>query len=218
MHTCVSSAASCRPMRTSGFACALRQRRASSRLRAGRTRGASSMTSTRRTARRSQPRRLQRIGALYAIERDIRGSAARASVQRCAKRDAAPLLDQLHAWLSATLRTVSAKSQLAAAIHYALVRWTQLTRYLRRWAHRDRQQHRRACDPPAGAGPAQLPVRRLGRRRRARGQHLQPGGHGACSMRWTPTCTCATCSSASPIIRSTASRNCCRGTWPQTCP
>ena len=71
---------------------------------------------------------IARIGALYAIERDIRGSAPeqRALVRQ---RDAAPMLDQMHAWLSATLRTLSAKSNLTAAINYTLLRWTQLTRY-----------------------------------------------------------------------------------------
>ena len=71
---------------------------------------------------------IQRIGALYAIEREIRG---RLPGERAAMRQerSAPLLDALHAWLTATLRTVSAKSQLAGAIHYALVRWGALTRY-----------------------------------------------------------------------------------------
>ena len=71
---------------------------------------------------------IARIGALYAIEREIRG---RLPSERVAVRQqhAGPLLDELHAWLSATLRTVSAKSPLAGAIHYALVRWGALTRY-----------------------------------------------------------------------------------------
>jgi transposase len=71
---------------------------------------------------------LQRIGALYAVERDIRGSlpALRARVRQ---ERAGPLLDALHAWLAATLQTVSAKSDLAGAIKYALVRWPALTRY-----------------------------------------------------------------------------------------
>lgn len=71
---------------------------------------------------------IQRIGALYAIEREIRG---RLPSERAAVRQerSGPLLDELHAWLSVTLRTVSAKSQLAGAIHYALVRWRALTRY-----------------------------------------------------------------------------------------
>jgi len=71
---------------------------------------------------------IARIGALYAIERDIRGTAPeqRALVRQ---REAAPMLDQMHAWLSANLRTLSTKSNLAAAINYTLTRWTQLTRY-----------------------------------------------------------------------------------------
>ena len=71
---------------------------------------------------------IHRIGALYAIEREIRG---RVPVQRAWVRQqrAGPLLDALHQWLSATLQTVSAKSELAGAIKYSLVRWSALTRY-----------------------------------------------------------------------------------------
>jgi hypothetical protein len=71
---------------------------------------------------------IQRIGALYAIEREIRG---RTPSERAALRQerAGALLDELHAWLTATLQIVSAKSELAGAIRYALVRWTALARY-----------------------------------------------------------------------------------------
>ena len=71
---------------------------------------------------------IQRIGALYRIERDIRGCLP---VQRALVRQerAGPLLDALQQWLSTTLQTVSAKSELAGAIRYSLVRWTALTRY-----------------------------------------------------------------------------------------
>ena len=71
---------------------------------------------------------LTRIGALYAIEADIRG---RPSDHRKATRQAraGPLLDDLHEWLQTTLTTVSKKSDLAVAIRYALTRWTALTRY-----------------------------------------------------------------------------------------
>jgi len=71
---------------------------------------------------------IRRIGALYAIEREIRGILPLQRV-RVRQQRAAPLLAELHAWLSATLRRVSAKSELAGAIKYALVRWTALTRY-----------------------------------------------------------------------------------------
>lgn len=71
---------------------------------------------------------ITRIGVLYAIEREIRGRVPeeRASVRR---RQSAPLLKSLHDWLCATLQTVSAKSELAGAIKYALVRWHALTRF-----------------------------------------------------------------------------------------
>ena len=71
---------------------------------------------------------LERIGALYAVEAEIRG---RAPDERCAQRQAraGPLLDQLHEWLSATHVKLSKKSELAGAIRYALTRWSSLTRY-----------------------------------------------------------------------------------------
>jgi transposase len=71
---------------------------------------------------------LQRIGALYAIERDIRGRLPAERV-RVRQERSAPLLDALHTWLAATLQMVSTKSELAGAIKYALVRWNALTRY-----------------------------------------------------------------------------------------
>jgi hypothetical protein len=42
---------------------------------------------------------------------------------------AGPLLAELNAWLAATLQKVSAKSELAGAIRYTLLRWTAFTRY-----------------------------------------------------------------------------------------
>ncbi|MGH7186969.1 MAG: IS66 family transposase, partial [Pseudomonadota bacterium] len=71
---------------------------------------------------------LARIGALYAIEAEIRG---RAPDERAAIRQAraGPLLDALREWLRQTLARVSKKSELAKAIGYILSRWTALTRY-----------------------------------------------------------------------------------------
>jgi transposase len=56
----------------------------------------------------------------------------RSSAQRREARQlkSAPVLEELGAWLRVTQRTMSVKSPLAAAIHYTLVRWTALTRYL----------------------------------------------------------------------------------------
>jgi len=71
---------------------------------------------------------LERIGALYKIEAEIRGQSPE---QRKMVRQthAAPRLAQLNAWLHATVRPLSRKSPLAGAIGYALSRWEALTRY-----------------------------------------------------------------------------------------
>ncbi len=71
---------------------------------------------------------LDRIGALYAIEKAIRGRPPdqRRSVRQERSR---PLLDALHLWLEQTLTTLSQKSATAKAIRYALTRWEALGRY-----------------------------------------------------------------------------------------
>ena len=71
---------------------------------------------------------LARIGALYAIEEEIRGKAAdlRLSIRQSRAR---PLLDELRTWMEKALRSMSSKSETAGAIRYALSRWRALTRY-----------------------------------------------------------------------------------------
>ena len=71
---------------------------------------------------------LERIGALYEIEDEIRGKLPD---ERKAVRQAraAPLLKELYDWLRATVRKVSKKSAIAGAIGYTLSLWTALTRY-----------------------------------------------------------------------------------------
>ena len=71
---------------------------------------------------------LQRIGALYAIEAEIRRQPPDVrQVTRQAR--AGPLLDDLHQWLQDTLHKVSRKSALAKAIGYTLKLWPALIRY-----------------------------------------------------------------------------------------
>jgi transposase len=71
---------------------------------------------------------LERIGALYAIEEQIRGwpPGERHAVRQARSR---PLLDALHGWLQQTLAALSQKSAMAKAIRYALTRWVALGRY-----------------------------------------------------------------------------------------
>lgn len=71
---------------------------------------------------------LKRIGALYAIEKDILGKPPlERQIARTSR--AVPLLAGLHDWLQETLRGLSKKSALAEAIRYALKLWTVLVRY-----------------------------------------------------------------------------------------
>jgi transposase len=71
---------------------------------------------------------IARIAALYAIEAEIRGSTPeiRKTIRQARAR---PLLDSMRTWLEATLAKLSRKSDTAAAIRYALSRWSALTRY-----------------------------------------------------------------------------------------
>ena len=71
---------------------------------------------------------LKKIGELYAIETDLRGKPPEERrMQRQAR--AGPLLDALRRWLGEQASRLSAKSELAGAIRYALSRWPALTRY-----------------------------------------------------------------------------------------
>jgi transposase len=71
---------------------------------------------------------LERIGALYKIEEEVRGKPIEIRLAARQSRSK-PLLDELRSWLEKSLRTLSAKSDAAAAIRYALSRWRALTRY-----------------------------------------------------------------------------------------
>ena len=72
---------------------------------------------------------LERIGALFDIERLIAGQPA---ARRVAVRqlNAKPRLAELAVWLDRQLALIPGKSKLAGAIRYARSRWRALTRYL----------------------------------------------------------------------------------------
>ena len=72
---------------------------------------------------------LRRIALLYAIEDEVRGHPAR---QRRSVRDyrSRVIVDDLHQYLEARNRQVSAKAKLGEAIRYALTRWGGLSRFL----------------------------------------------------------------------------------------
>src|SRR5687767_8262569 len=72
---------------------------------------------------------LRQIRELYKVEAEIRGRSAE---ERCAARQerSKPIVDALHAWLTAQLERVSGKSAVAEAIRYALRQWTGLVLFL----------------------------------------------------------------------------------------
>lgn len=72
---------------------------------------------------------LLRIGALYAVEREIRGRPAEER-QAVRQERSAPLVRDLRIWLDAQLDRVSQGSALAAAIRYGLRHWEGLCRFL----------------------------------------------------------------------------------------
>ena len=71
---------------------------------------------------------LERIGALYAIEKEIQGRSPeeRREIRNARSR---PLLESLKQWLEETLGKLSRKSDTAMAVRYALGRWEALMRY-----------------------------------------------------------------------------------------
>jgi len=72
---------------------------------------------------------LERIAALYAIEKTVRGRSADA--RRAVRQDkSSPLVVALKAWLEHQLGRVSGKAPIADAIRYGLHHWNGLTRFL----------------------------------------------------------------------------------------
>lgn len=72
---------------------------------------------------------MQRIDALFDIERGINGKGV---AERLVVRQelSAPLMAELHAWLTTQLARLSRNHDLAKAINYMLRRWDAFTRFL----------------------------------------------------------------------------------------
>jgi transposase len=73
---------------------------------------------------------VERIGALYAIEREIRGLSAEERLRERQRR-AVPLLTALHTWLMHTLTQLPRRSELTKAILYTVkpAHWQALVHY-----------------------------------------------------------------------------------------
>jgi transposase len=72
---------------------------------------------------------VERIDALFAIEREINGMTPQE--RQCIRtKRSRPLLIELEAFMRVQRAKLSAKNETAKAIHYSLKRWTALTRFL----------------------------------------------------------------------------------------
>jgi len=72
---------------------------------------------------------LRRIAELYAIEDEVRGAPVEHRRQVRSERSRV-IIDDLHQYLPARNRQVSAKAKLGEAIGYALTRWDGRSRFL----------------------------------------------------------------------------------------
>jgi len=72
---------------------------------------------------------LERIGALYAVEAEVRGQPPDAR-HRARQERSQPLVDALRGMLDVALRRLSPKSDMAKAIAYGTKRWPALCRFL----------------------------------------------------------------------------------------
>ncbi|MEA3388215.1 MAG: IS66 family transposase [Pseudomonadota bacterium] len=72
---------------------------------------------------------LRRIAAVYHIDGSVRGCSPEDRVA-VRQRDIRPLLDELHAYILASRRRLSAKSNLTKALNYIVNHWEGLTRFL----------------------------------------------------------------------------------------
>ena len=125
--TCATLRAHCRRMVTRALIRSTR-RGAYRKPLVGRTCGESFTISKLRINPRLRLRLLERIAALYAIEKEIRGRPPdeRREVRNTRSR---PLLESLKQWFEETLGKLSRKSDTAMAVRYALGRWEALLRF-----------------------------------------------------------------------------------------
>jgi transposase len=72
---------------------------------------------------------VERIDALFAIEREINGKPPQERV-RVRQERSRPVVEELETWLRAQRRKLSASNDVAKAIRYSLNCWTALTRFL----------------------------------------------------------------------------------------
>ncbi len=153
---------------------------------------------------------LERIGALYGVERDLHGKPPDARTRERQTRSK-PLAEALKAFAETSLAQVPGRSDLAKALRYMLARWPALMRAFDDGRLALDNKRGRAGAALCGGRAQELPVRgiRAGRERAAAFYTLI---ETAKMNGLDPRVTCATCSRASPITRPSDWPICCLGT------
>jgi transposase len=149
---------------------------------------------------------LERIGALYAIEREIRGCPPdeRRAVRTERSR---PLMDAMKTWLQQTLHTLSQKSAMAKATSAAGRPWAAIAKTdASRSIPTRRSVHCAAWPLGARTSSSRGAMPAVSAPRHSTACSAAPNSTGAIPKRFS-----ARCSRASPTSRSPASTNCSPG-------
>ena len=140
---------------------------------------------------------LKYFAEVYRIEVEIR-DADPDERWRVRQMQTKPLMVEFHRWLSGHAPTVLPKSPLGEAFGYALSNWVALNTFVEHGIlEADNNRGRTGSSRAPSAAGAPRPSPSASSRRRG-------------STAWSPTRTCATCSSASTVIARIDWRSCCR--------
>ena len=165
------------------------------------------------TASATASEAIRRIGLLYAVEKQVRGSPPeiRYAVRQARAR---PVMEELRTWLDQTASEPLCQERYGRSDSLRALSLDRAYTLSRRWHRRDRQQRRRTRVARRRARPQELPLRRLEPRRRTTPLRStrcsgQPSSTGS-----TRSTTSDTSSPTSLTIQSTASQSSCPGTSP----
>ncbi len=119
---------------------------------------------------------LKRIGKLYAIEAEIRGSPAdeRLAVR---KEQTIPLMQSLYDWIQVQMKVLSRHSGHGEGVRLPAEAVGRIKPVLQQWLGGDRQQYRGERAAWRSPGPEKLAVRRFRYRRRTCGDPLLSDRH-----------------------------------------
>ena len=155
---------------------------------------------------------VRRIDALFAIERSINGKSAEERLSICAYTLSRPLVDDLHAYMSAQLARLARGPRPGQGDQLHSQAPARLHPVPRRWACLLLEQCRRTRTARYCSRQKILAVLRVGSGRPSGSCHVQSHCHGQDEWRRSPGLARQTFSPASPLTPPIDWMNCCRGT------